>query len=311
MIIVFGSINMDLVFTPDNAPEAGETVLLEGYLTLPGGKGANQAVAAARMGSDVKLAGCIGEDGFGRDLLDHISGESVDISLTTQSPSAKTGMAIITVDSSGENRIMVAAGSNSEAKATQISAPMLAKGTSLLMQMEVDIEQMAILAKEASGKVDRVILNLAPARAISRDVLNNIDILILNEIEILQLADQLAFPRDNLTQIAHEMARQFKLTCVVTLGGKGAVAFTENGASYKAEALPLAHVVDTTGAGDAFCGTFAASLDQGQPLQKALSMACAAGSLACLKMGAMSSYPTYEEIQKYMRTAPGAAPEFN
>lgn len=297
MIIVFGSINMDMVFTPERAPDAGETILMKEYLTFPGGKGANQAVAAARMGSKVRFAGCTGKDAFGQYLLDFIKGQNVDTSLT-QVSDTNTGTAIITVESNGENRIMVAAGSNLDAKASQIPSELLTTGNSILMQMETDPSEIELLAKTAKGKADRVILNLAPALPVSETTLNNIDFLILNELEIIQLGKQLGIQHSDFTDMAKEIAKKYDLTCVITLGGKGAVSFGPDGTSYSANAITIDKVVDTTGAGDAFCGTFTAMLDQGQSIEQALSTACIAGSLACTKQGAMSSYPTREEVLK-------------
>ncbi len=309
MIIVFGSINMDLIFRPELAPQAGETVLLANYLALPGGKGANQAVAASRMGSKVQMAACVGQDGFGDNMLQNLSVEKVDTSLISRSLQAKTGTAIITVDASGENRIMVAAGGNLEAKASSIPQDLFQKGNSLLMQMETDIDQIDLLAAKAIGKVDRVILNLAPARNISKATLKNLDVLILNEIEIAQLSKDLGFEGMSLNQATTKIAKDFNLLCVVTLGARGAFAVAPDRNIYRAAALPIEKVLDSTGAGDAFCGTFAAALDQKYNLQDALSMACIAGSLACLKIGATSSYPYLEDVTKYM--ASGKFPSTN
>lgn len=304
MIVVFGSINMDLIFNPSRAPAAGETILLKNYDMLPGGKGANQAVAAARMGSSVALASCVGRDGFAVQLLDYIAAEKVNLSLVTTGV-AQTGSAVITVEDSGENRIMVAAGTNLEAKADQIPTDMLVSGNTVLMQMETDPAQISKLARRASGKVDRVILNLAPAIPVDAGTLDCVDVLIVNEVEILQLAGHLGLMlQSDFNAAAQAVAQQHDLTCVVTLGGKGAVAYTAAGDVQLASALKIDRVVDTTGAGDAFCGTLAAALDQGQTITQAMNMACAVGSLACLKKGAMASYPTLEEARVAMAEMP-------
>lgn len=304
MIIVFGSINMDMIFTPDHAPEAGETIITDNYLSLPGGKGANQAVAAARMEANVSIAGCVGEDGFGNDLSRFIEGQNVDISLVKKGEN-RTGTAVITVSKDGENRIMVAGGTNLEATADQVPDDLLIKGNSLLMQMETSPEQIKMMACKAKGKVDRVILNLAPALPIDEETLSALDMLILNEIEIVQLANNLEINEgDDYRKASQSLARQFNLTCVVTIGKEGAFSYQPDGTLLQSSALPLDKVIDTTGAGDAFCGTLAASLDQGKSLKEAMDTACVAGSLACKKIGATSSYPTRKEVEQYISPKP-------
>lgn len=299
MIIVFGSMNMDLVFTPEHAPGAGETVLLDGYKALPGGKGANQAVAAARMGSETAFVGCAGQDGFAGDLMKVMTDHGVSVDGVNRAD-LPTGTAVVVVERSGENRILVASGANRAARQAQVSDDMLDRASTVLMQMEVSLAENLELARRAQGRVDRVMLNLAPAMPIDPVMLDHLDFLILNEIEICQLAGHLGL--DHLSQdfeaAAHKLAVDHQMTCVVTLGEKGAVAYGPDGHIHRVAAIALDRVVDTTGAGDAFCGFMAAALDQGYGLEDALNIACAAGSLACLGQGAMGSYPDQPTVLK-------------
>ncbi len=297
MIIVFGSMNMDLVFPVHHAPAAGETILIPDYQQFPGGKGANQAVAAASMGASVAMAACVGDDAFGGYLIEVLKSRHVDTGYIAVEPDARTGSAVITLEQDGENRIMVAAGANARARQAVVPAAKLQKGNTVLMQMETDIAEVRALAQRAHGQVDRVILNLAPMIPPGAETLHAVDYLILNEIEIVQLAEAMGLPGgQDYKAIAVMIATTYDLTCILTLGPAGAEAYSAQGLVAQAAALPLDHVVDSTGAGDAFCGALAAFLDQGRSLQDALTLSCIAGSLACMKLGAMSSYPEKDEV---------------
>lgn len=303
MIVVFGSINMDLVFNPAHAPAAGETVLLSGYDMLPGGKGANQSVAAARMESETIFIGCVGRDGFATQLLNHMQSENVQTDVTV-SALAPTGTAVVIVEPDGENRILVAAGANLESSEKQVPDTLLTDRHTLLMQMEVDAAEVKKLALRAHGRAGRVILNLAPALPIDAETLDHVDVLILNEIETCQLAANFGLqnPEDG-EQAAAALAQKHALTCVMTLGSAGAVAFGPDGhIAARTKSFPIDHIVDTTGAGDAFCGTLAAGLDQGMDMDLAMQFACVAGSLACVQKGAMASYATRSVIQAALVT---------
>lgn len=297
MIIVFGSMNIDLVFPVKHAPAAGETILIPDYQQFPGGKGANQAVAAACMGADVMMAACVGDDAFGGYLTNLLKTRGVDTAYVAAEAGARTGSAVITLEQGGENRIMVAAGANARARQDVIPETALAKGNTVLLQMETDLSEIKALAQRAQGRVDRVILNLAPMIPPGVETLQAIDYLILNEIEIVQLAEAMGLATgQDYQSTATMMARTYDLICILTLGPAGAEAYDAQGLIAQSPALPLAHVVDSTGAGDAFSGALAAFLDQGRPLPEALQLSCVAGSLACLKMGAMSSYPGRDEV---------------
>lgn len=285
MLTVFGSIIMDHVFSVDHNPAPGETVLSEGLSLHPGGKGANQALAARRAGADVVMVGAVGQAASTDPVLAHLKRDGVDIShvKATMSP---TGMAAISVASSGENAIMVALGANAEAKADQVPDDLLGEGRILLVQMELDRTQTEKLITRAHKLGTTVILNLAPALPISDSTLSALDHLIVNEGELLSLS-----PDGD----AAGLARQHNCTVITTLGEKGAKAVTPAGKVLSVPSLPITPI-DTTGAGDCFSGVFAAALTQGHNLQFALARAAIAGSLACTKLGAQSAQPTSQEI---------------
>jgi ribokinase len=290
VIVVFGSANVDLIFPVERLPTAGETVLTQGYRVLPGGKGANQAIAAARAGATVAMAGAVGDDGFGRVALAAFRENGVDVSCVAVAP-MPTGCAAIAVDRSGENQIVVGRGANALAQADRVPDAMLGKGTTLMLQHEVPIEASIAMAVRAKRLGSRVIMNLAPAGAAPVELMANIDLLVVNEHEAATL---LRSPASG-EQMATTLARRHRMTVIVTLGRAGAVAVRPDDSGLRI-AAPAIEPTDTTGAGDAFVGVLAASLDRGKSLDEALRRASVAGALACLKEGAQSALPTVEEI---------------
>ena len=292
MIIVFGSINLDLVTRVDALPRAGETVLGDSYAAHPGGKGANQALAARRAGAEVALVGAVGRDDFAVQALALLRRDGVDLSGVTQ-VSAPTGAAFIAVDAAGENQIVVASGANALVKAAQLEALAFSSADTLLLQREVPEAECLAAALLAKAKGARVILNLAPAGVPDPKLLAAIDMLIVNEHEARTLGVALGLG-DNIVRAAPQIARDEKLIVIVTVGANGAVAYNE-GTSFSAPA-PRIRALDTTGAGDTFVGALAAALDAGRPLISAMDFAVRAGALACLKHGAQPAIPTRAEI---------------
>ena len=279
MILVFGSINIDLLVPVPGLPRPGETVLGGDYRLLPGGKGANQALAARRAGASVRMAGAVGKDAFAEAALELLRRDGVDLALVGQ-VDRPTGLAAIMVGGSGENLIAVASGANAAVKAAAfVPDDMLGPQTTLLCQMEVPAAETSALIRRASRRGARSILNLAPAMPIDRDLLGNLDLLIANEAEAAVLGDDLA-------GIAGRLRQAF----VVTRGAAGSTAFLRDGGRLDIRALAIA-AVDTTGAGDTFVGVLAAGLDQGLALQVALRRASAAAGLACLAPGAQTAMP--------------------
>jgi ribokinase len=305
MIVVFGSVNIDLVFALPSLPGPGETVLGAGYRVAPGGKGANQAVAAARDGADVRFFGCVGRDEFGRMARASLEAAGIDVTglIDTSSP---TGCAAVCVDSAGRNLIAVASGANLEARAAQVPDAVLGPDTTLVLQMEVPAAEVAALIARAKARGSRVVLNLAPASALDREVLSAVDVLIVNEGEAAHLAGACGIAAPQPEPLVRGLADLLHTTVVVTLGDAGAVAAAPASACAIA-ALPVT-AVDTTAAGDAFVGVFAAACDDGGSFMDALRRASVAAGLACLSPGAQPSLPDRDAINARLQGLPPARP---
>lgn len=297
MIIVFGSVNIDLVTRVPAIPAPGETVLGEAYALVPGGKGANQALAARRAEAQVILAGAVGRDDFARAALALLEADGVDLSRLDR-VEARTGAAFISVDAKGENAIVVASGANAQARAAALDGLALGTGDTLLLQRETPEAESLAAARRAKAAGARVVLNLAPADALAPEWLDLLDILIVNEHEAVQVGRALGIPGE-AEDVARALDAQFGVTTVATLGAEGAVAWS--GGVRRAAPAPKIEVVDTTGAGDTFVGAFAAALDRGLHLGGALLRGVAAGGLACTKAGAQTSIPRRDDIEKLAR----------
>ena len=278
MLLVFGSINIDLLVPVPGLPRPGETVLGGDYRLLPGGKGANQALAACRAGASVMIAGAVGKDAFAAAALDLLRRDGVDLALVKQA-GRPTGCAAIMVDESGENLIAVASGANADVTAEMVPDQALAPGTIVLCQMEVPVAATAGLIRRAARRGARSILNLAPAMPIEPSLFDDLDLLVTNEAEAATLGDDPA-----------AIARRLRQAFVVTRGAAGSTAFLRDGRRLEIPALAV-DAVDTTGAGDTFVGVLAAGLDQGLALEVALRRASAAAGLACVAHGAQTATP--------------------
>ena len=295
MITVIGSINLDLVATVDRLPRPGETVPGNGFVTAPGGKGANQALAARRAGAEVRMVGAVGTDAFAGQALALLKEGGVDLSAVREADTA-TGIAVILVEAAGENVIAVIPGSNGTVSASDVAAASLSAGDVALFQLEVPVEavEAGLAAARQAGAVS--VLNTAPFRADATDLLAKADYVIANETEFDLYADALALPGEDREAKMQEFARRTGRTIVVTLGGDGVVAAAADG-FHRAEGLVITPV-DTVGAGDTFCGYLAASLEKGLGLRQALRRAAVAGSLACLTPGAQPSIPHATEVDR-------------
>ena len=300
MIIAFGSINLDLVTRVAALPGAGETALGPSYAAHPGGKGANQALAARRAGARVALVGATGRDDFARQALALLRADGVDLSGVAE-VDAPTGAAFIGVDARGENQIIVASGANAHAKASQLRARPMTSADTLLLQREVPEAECLAAALHAKACGARVILNLAPAGAPDPDLLDAVDMLVVNEHEARTLGAALRLDTGDVHAIALALSQSRGLAVIVTLGAKGAVG-CHGGIFHRAPAPALA-AIDTTGAGDTFVGALAAALDAGRPLIDAMAFAVTAGSLACTKAGAQPSIPTAAAIEAFRHGA--------
>lgn len=294
MITVFGSINVDLVTRVERIPGPGETVRGSDYQLIPGGKGANQALAARRAGARVRLVGAVGEDGMAEIALRELTADGVDLAAMARR-GATTGLAIITVDERGENVIVISPGANAHASAAAIPGDAFAAGDTLLLQLEVPFAECIAAAKAARAAGARVILSVAPYAALSAEDAANFDMLVVNEHEAADLAKHLGVAARGADATATALARRLGRTLVATLGPDGAIAATPEGV-IRVPALAVTPV-DTTGAGDTFCGVLAALLDEGAGMEAAMRMAAIAGSLACTKEGAQPSFPTRAEIE--------------
>jgi ribokinase len=288
VVVVFGSINVDLVTHVARFPRPGETLAAQSFAVYAGGKGANQALAAALAGATVQLYGAVGRDAFADVALELLGAAGVELTGVAR-VAEPTGCATILVDAEAENSIVIAAGANARAEPEAVSDAVLGAATTLVLQQEVPEAANAALVARARCRGARIILNAAPARAVPLDVLRQLDALVVNESEAAAMAMLYRWPMEPIDFAAAAAALSPRLSVVVTLGGKGAVAC--HAGERLSAAAPEIRVVDTTGAGDAFVGALAAALDRRANLRAALARAIAAGTLACTMNGAQPSLP--------------------
>jgi ribokinase len=301
MILVFGSLNIDLVALVPVIPGPGRTVMAPSYQTHFGGKGANQAVAAARIAraAHVRMAGRVGRDDFGASAIENLQANGVDTALVVRSDEP-TGCAFITVDRAGENAITVASGANMAATARDIPAALIGPDTVLVLQMEVPFAEALEAARRTTSASGTVVWNLAPVpenmtRQMITELLAVTDHLVVNEHEVLDAARAAGLAPSDFETAAAELAKAGDVTCIVTAGAQGALAVTADGTSLRAPA-PRITPIDTTGAGDTFVGAFAAMLHEKVTLQTALQIGCEAAARKCLKRGAQAGMPMRHEI---------------
>lgn len=302
-IVVVGSLNMDLVVEVPTIPRPGETVLGTNFATYPGGKGANQAVAAARLGARVTLIGRVGRDAFGDQLLASARADGIDVRHVGRDSAAATGVAMITVDQHGQNSIAVASGAN-----FRLTADHVRKAWSelddvgiLVMPLETPLETIAEAVKLARQSGATVVLNPAPARSLPAELLATVDVLVPNEPETEQLTGRtIASMADN-----YEAGRQLLAlgvgNVVLTMGSQGALTLAGDGSQPELVPAFQVEVIDTTAAGDAFVGGLAVGLGEGKPLAESARFANAVGALAVTKMGAQPSMPTRNELELFVR----------
>jgi ribokinase len=297
MLVVFGSINMDMVVEPEHLPQTGETVLCPDYDLFPGGKGANQALAAARIGARVALVGCVGGDHYSQQILATIRRQGVMTSGVAESD-RPTGCAMVMREKGGKNRIIVAGGANNDATADQVPDEILRNDSMILTQGEVPPEEIFKLIRRAHERGVKVILNAAPAFNLPEEILSKVWILVVNEIEMGQVSAGLGLPVTTPAEMVRALAAKGKTTCIVTLAEKGSIVVTPDGKSFSVSALAIEEVVDTTGAGDAYCGTLSACLYGGMNLEESVRWAAVAGSLACTQEGTINAFAFKDDIQE-------------
>ena len=292
-VIVFGSANVDLVMPVPTFPMPGETVLTQDYHAVPGGKGANQALAVKRAGVPANFVGAVGKDHYADCALSLLREASVGLEATIVSD-RPTGCAVVMVDAEGENSIVVASGANLDVRAHQVSDALLKSNRVLVLQQEVSFEENESLGCRAQQAGLQIVLNLAPATQIPTGLLANTNFLIVNEVEAAFLAGEQT--QVSMTDLADHLADTYDCGTLITLGNEGCVVASGDERAFGVDA-PGVEVVDTTGAGDTFTGYFAALLAQEHlSLRQCVAGATQAASLACTRMGAQSGIPCAEDV---------------
>lgn len=302
MIVVIGSINLDLIASVDRLPGPGETVRGSGFATAPGGKGANQALAAARAGAKVHMVGAVGKDSFASDALALLRDGKIDLSGVGET-FASTGTALIMVGADGENVIAVVPGANDSVVPGDLSKAFVKNGDVVLLQLEIPLQTVEAALDAASTAAAITVLNTAPFHGDAAGFLGKADYLVANETEFDLYGEALSLNgRDRPARMRDYAARTGR-TIVVTLGSDGVLAATPDDL-LMVPALKITPL-DTVGAGDTFCGYFAAGLAAGLPLDQALARAAAAGSLACLKAGAQPAIPLARDVDAALQKSAG------
>ncbi len=307
MITVFGSINLDLVFNVSKLPGPGETVLCPDYFKAAGGKGLNQAVAAARARPSkdlsINMVGRAGKDEFGDIALTALEGAGVNIKNIRRGPEP-TACAAVSVDAKAENQIVVASGANTMLKDDDLPDKLLTPETVLVLQMEIPLEANCKIIQRAKQRGVRVLLNLAPAAPFPGDMISLLDLLVVNEVEAKMMANRNDLDTSSSRAAARAIAGKFSVPTIVSLGAQGAHAFSNN-EEWQIDALPITPV-DTVGAGDSFVGNLAVGMALNNSLAQMLHNASVAAGLACLTQGAATSMPAYMEVEERLGDLPSA-----
>lgn len=303
-IAVIGSLNMDLVVRTARVPQGGETITGSAFALIPGGKGANQAVAAARAGASVRMIGAVGDDAFAPALLASLSAAGMDVTGVARLSDTPTGTATILLEDNGENRIIIVPGANGRVtpQALQPHLDMLRQAGFILLQHEIPAETNRLIIEVAHTAGVPVLLNPAPFRPVPPDLLQKIDTLVLNEVEASMLTGQTISSPEQATQAAWRMLEMGAQTAIITLGKAGAVLCQARAEVYQ----PAFNVtaLDTTAAGDTFTGAYAAHRLRGQTARQALRFASAAAALCVTRLGAQTSIPTFQEIEDFLSDKP-------
>lgn len=302
-VVVYGSINTDLIAYTPTLPRRGETLLGNSYVMALGGKGANQAVAAARLNADVHMVGHVGDDTFGRLVLNQLAGYGVEVSRVEMIRDQGTGLAMISVDDNGENTIIVLSGANMhfDQKDVERTQDLFSEAQVLLLQLEVPVEADLAVARAAHEQGIRVIVDPAPAAQLPEEMYRIADIMTPNEVETEMMVGIRPFSTDEASDAAERLRSRGLDTAVITLGSGG--VFCASGA--ESIHLPAFQVdtVDTVGSGDAFNGGLAVALSEGLPMDQALTWGAAAGALCTTRSGAAAAMPDRVEVMKLLATS--------
>ncbi len=298
-IVVVGSANMDLVVRAERIPAPGETILGGEFATIPGGKGANQAVAAARLGGEVAFVGRVGSDAFGEALRKELEQAGVQTKYLQSDPNAPTGVALIGVAESGENAIMVAPGANGRVGEEDIrrAEEAIAGAEWLVVQLEIPLATVQYAVEVARKHGTKVLLNPAPAASLPPELLQQIDVITPNEHEALLLLGDSSTLQTDMKTVAERLRGKGIGTVIVTLGEQGCLIAEAKG--QKALSAPKVTAVDTTAAGDCFSGALAVGLCEGLDLENAATFALFAASLSVTRAGAQPSLPTRSELEAF------------
>jgi ribokinase len=303
-ILVVGSLNADLVVQAPRFPQPGETISGGDLQIIPGGKGANQAVAAARQGTSVSMLGRVGNDSFGPELINNLKQNNVDTTHVQVDPQSATGTAIIVVDANGQNSIVLSPGGNGQVSRADVANVSFSDYKLLLLQLEIPIEAVLAAARRAKESGLQVLLNPAPAYSLPDELISLSDFILPNETELSLLTNQPVHDISSAEKAAKTLLERGAQNAIVTLGANGALIVSSQQIThvntYKVE------VVDTTAAGDAFIGGFASALLQNKSLEEAVRYGCACGALATTKFGAQPSLPTRADVENFLSLREGA-----
>ncbi|RLG77772.1 MAG: ribokinase [Thermoprotei archaeon] len=299
-VVVVGSIHMDFYVKVPRIPRPGETVLGSGFIMSPGGKGANQAVGAARLGAETYMVGRVGKDWLGNALIDNFRANGVNSEYVMQDPSIHTGVAFILLEESGENAIAVAPGADSRVAKEDVDRALdiIKSSQILLLQLEIPVDTVVYAAKRAWEVGVRVVLNPAPAMRLPDEIFRYVSVLTPNRIELAMLTNTRIEEYSELVSAAKILLKKGVRYVVVTLGAQGALIvghdYTELVPAYRVK------VVDTTGAGDAFNAALAVFLAEGRDIREAVKLANAAAALKIMKLGAQSGLPRRDELESFI-----------
>jgi len=293
MIVVFGSVALDLVTNVARIPNPGESLQCPAYALVPGSKGGNQAVAAARSGAQVVHIASVGRDAYADLATATLRAEGVDLSRLNLSERA-TGLCLVTVADDGENTVIVASGANLDTRVAQLEALDFGAGDTLMLQMEVTPHDNFAAATLGRQRGARVVLNVAPAAPVPAATLAELDVLVVNEHEAMIVAEAVSLAVEGPEDAARVLHGAYGCSTIVTLGARGALAWHKG--RMLEVAAPKIRPVDTTAAGDSFTGAFAAALDAGEDFASALKRGVVAGALACTISGAQTSIPRLADI---------------